>query len=309
MANGTDALELVLSSLDLRPGSEVLVPANTFIASAEAVVAAGLKVRFVDVDPETGLADADIFREALDERVSAIVPVHLYGRVGEMGELLALAREHGLAVIEDAAQAHGARRDGMHAGTFGVAGTFSFYPGKNLGAFGDAGAIVTDDDELAARLRIRRDHGQPGRDDHLVIGRNSRLDALQAAILRVKLAHLDRWSVERRRVAEAYRVGLPEDLLDWRGGDHPRPSRITSSPSCSKAASGWPRVVPRGVVTGIHYPRAVPSTTAFCGRVGDFPVAEARAERQLSLPMHPHVSEDQVAYVSELVSSLVGSRI
>ncbi len=310
VANGTDSLELILRALELPPGTDVLMPANTFIATAEAVVAAGLEARFVDVDPESGLADADAYRDALDDRVSAIAPVHIYGRLGDLSELLALARERGLPVIEDAAQAHGARRGGAHAGTFGVAGSFSFYPGKNLGAFGDAGAIVTDDDELAASLRVLRDHGKLGPDDHVAIGRNSRLDAVQAAVLRVKLRHLDRWAAERRRVAEGYRAALPADLLDWRGADDPQAESHHLFPVLVDDRDGLAaELADQGVPTGVHYRRAVPTTTAFGNRVEAFPVAESRAARQLSLPMHPHLSDEQVAHVSELVTSLVGSRI
>ena len=303
VANGTDAIELVLRALDLPAGSEALIPANTFVATAEAVAAAGLVARFVDVHADTGLIDVEDCRSRMTDAVRVVIPVHLYGRLVPMDEVLAFAAEHDLVVLEDSAQAHGARRDGKHAGTFGIAGTFSFYPGKNLGAIGDGGAIVTDDDGLAERVRVLRDHGRQG-DDHMSpYARNSRLDALQAAALRVKLGPLDEWNDRRREIARQYREALPAELLDWTGADdageesHHLFPILVDDPSALAAA-----LREEGIPTGAHYRRTVSSTTAFGGVTGEFPRAEDRAERQLSLPIHPHLTEEQVSRITELVA-------
>lgn len=309
VANGTDAIELVLRALDLPAGSAVLVPANTFVATAEGVVAAGLEPRFVDVEADSGLIDLGHCRQLLDERVEAIIPVHLYGRLVDMAAVATFADVHGLVVVEDAAQAHGARRHGTHGGSTGVAGTFSFYPGKNLGAFGDAGAIITADGGLAERVRLLRDHGRAGTGDHSVVGRNSRLDTLQAAVLRAKLPHLDAWNERRRRVADTYRTVLPPDLLDWPGCDsheseshHLFPVLVDDRDEIADALRR------RGVPTAVHYRRVLPATTAFGATVGQHPNAERRADRQISLPIHPHLAEPDAMRVAELVTELVRAR-
>ncbi len=306
VANGTDALHLALLAADLPPGSGVVVPANTFVATAEAVTAAGLSCRFVDVAPDTGLIDRDALEEAAGETVSAIIPVHLYGRVVDMEAVMAFAAERGLFVLEDSAQAHGARRGDRHAGTFGDAGCFSFYPGKNLGAFGDAGAVITNDRKLAESIRMLRDHGRgEGRDHHAVVGFNSRLDGLQARILTVKLAHLDRWTAERRRVAGIYRRRLDAAVLDWVGpgaqeagteAHHLFPILVDDRDALAASLGE------RGVATGVHYRCTVPSTPAYGGMTGCFPNAERRAARQLSLPIHPYLSDADAAFVAALVA-------
>ena len=284
------------------------MPANTFIATAEAIEAAGLVCRFVDVEQDTGLIDLERCRAAIAERVCAVVPVHLYGRLVDMEPLLELAREHGLAVVEDAAQAHAARRGGAHAGTFGVAGTFSFYPGKNLGAFGDAGAVVTDDEALADRIRLLRDHGRRGRDNHEVVGRNSRLDGLQAAILRAKLPALERWTAARRAMAEAYRERLDPALLDWRGADEPKAESHHLFPVMVDGRDELAdRLRDDQIMTGVHYRRPLHTTKAYGERHGEFPVAEGRAERQLSLPMHPHLSDADVERIALAVAALAAA--
>jgi dTDP-4-amino-4,6-dideoxygalactose transaminase len=311
VANGTDALQLALTAARLPAGSVVLLPANTFIATAEAVVAAGLTCRFVDVAPDTGLVEVEGLEAAVDDRVSAIIPVHMYGRLADMHAIGAFAARHGLFVVEDAAQAHGARRAGRHAGTFGQAGTFSFYPGKNLGAFGDAGAVVTDDPGLADAIRLLRDHGRRGRDNHAVVGLNSRLDALQAQILSVKLPHLDRWQAQRRRVAAVYRERLDAALLDWTGpGKH---AAETESHHLFPVLLDDRDAVAdelrrHGVMTAVHYRQTVPGTPAFGGVTGRYPNAERRAAHQLSLPMHPYLRDEDAAYVATLVCDLAATR-
>lgn len=290
VGNGTDAIQLALTAAGLPAGSPVAVPANTFIATAEGVAAAGHSVRFVDVDAQTGLINLSELAQVLEDGVRAVVVVHLYGRMVDMDHVMALARSKNVVVIEDAAQAHDARHSGRHAGTFGDAGTFSFYPGKNLGAFGDAGAVVTNDDELAAKVRLLRDHGRSGRDNHTVLGVNSRLDALQAAILRTKLPHLKQWTRARRAVAETYRRNLPAGLLDWSGADDPAAESHHLFPILvAHRDEVAERLQKAGIATGVHYRVPCPCTAAFGCRRGSFPVAEDRAARQLSLPMHPHL--------------------
>jgi len=298
VANGTDALELALRAAGIGAGDEVLVPANTFFATAEAVVRAGAECRFVDVEASSGLIDVASCAERLSPATRAIVPVHLYGRVADMPAVASFAAEHDLIIVEDAAQAHGATLDGRRAGTFGAAGCFSFYPGKNLGALGDAGAVVTDDDEFAAWVRTLLDHGRGGGDDHVVAGVNSRLDALQAAVLRVKLPHLDRWTAARRGAASLYRDRLDDSILDGDSGDgeerevhHLFPILVENRDSLADHLRSV------GIATGVHYRRTVPATTAFRASRDHCPVAEERSGLQLSLPMHPYLSAEDVERV------------
>jgi dTDP-4-amino-4,6-dideoxygalactose transaminase len=303
LANGTDALQLALLAAGVRRDDEVLVPANTFIATAEAVVAVGATPRFVDVAPDTGLIDLESAEERVGARTAAIVPVHLYGRMVEMEPVMSFARRHDLVVVEDAAQAHGASRDGRRAGTIGDVGCFSFYPGKNLGAIGDAGAAVTNDGEIADRIRLYRDHGRRGRDTHEIAGFNSRMDPIQAAALRVKLPHLERWTQARREVAASYRTGLGR-LLDWDGGEpqaevhHLFPILVNDRDELAGSLRE------HGVPTGVHYRYALTQTPAFADAADACPVAEERARRQLSLPIHPHLSQGDTARIVAAVDRL-----
>ncbi len=271
MANGTDALELALRALELPAGAEVLVPANTFIATAAAVVRAGGVPRFVDVEPDTGLIDVGSCEEQLSERTWGLMPVHLYGRTVPMRPLLELAERHGLAIVEDAAQAHGAQRDGCYAGTFGHIGCFSFYPGKNLGAFGDAGAAVTHDPRVADRLRLLREHGRRDHRTHELVGANSRMDPVQAAVLRVKLRHLDRYNEQRRRAAAWYREALPPAILDG-GCEVPEADVHHLFPILVEDRDALAaRLAEAGVQTGVHYAPTVPQTGAFAWTGGCIP--------------------------------------
>jgi dTDP-4-amino-4,6-dideoxygalactose transaminase len=299
LANGTDALELTLRALGIGQGHEVIVPTNTFVATAEAVVHAGAAPRFVDVDPDTLLMTADAVAEAVGPRTSAVIVVHLFGNLAPMGDINEVARRHGLVVLEDAAQAHGASDGEARAGSMSTAGCFSFYPGKNLGAFGDAGAVVTDDDRLAGRIRSLADHGRSSHTNHDLVGRNSRLDALQAAVLLAKLPRLDEWNRARRRARALYREWLVHERITW----------PTAAPGTEGVVHLNVVIVPnrdlvrdeltrRGVQTGIHYP--VP-----CHRQAPYrdfaphplPVAEHAAGHMLSLPMFPHISDEQVQQV------------
>lgn len=301
VGNCTDALELAMRAAGVRPGSEVLVPANTFIATAEAVAALGARPRFVDVDRASGLIDLDSAAERVTSATAAIAPVHLYGRIVDMDAVGAFASQHGIQVIEDAAQAHGAAVGGRAAGSFGRAGCFSFYPGKNLGAFGDAGAVATNDERIADDVRLMRDHGREGRDQHIVVGRNSRMDAMQAAVLRTKLPHLERWTLARRHAAERYRELLPAELLDWRADDPESESHhlfpILVDDREALAAS----LKEAGVATGVHYRSAMTQTHAFGVDADVCPNAEWRASVQLSLPMHPHLDDPTIERVVHAV--------
>lgn len=305
VASGTAALMLSLQAAGIGPGDEVIVPAHTFIASAVAVVHAGAVPVLCDVDADTGLIDPDSARAALTRRTAAVIPVHLYGQVADMDAIHAFADPHGLFVLEDACQAHGARYRGRRAGSLGSAAAFSFYPSKNLGALGDGGAVCTNDGELAARVRRLRDLGRPpagGR--HVEIGANERLDGVQAAMLSVKLPHLDAWNVARREVAAGYRAGLPEtvQLLGERAESpciyHLFPARVDERDRFASELSA------RGVATGVHYHPAVHDHPAWSGRElrhGELPRAEAWAQRELSLPIHPHMRPAEIARVIEAV--------
>jgi dTDP-4-amino-4,6-dideoxygalactose transaminase len=307
VANGTDAIELSLKALNLAPGSEALVPANTFIATAEAVVAAGLVPRFVDVDARSGLIDLASCKERLSDRTQVVIPVHLYGRMVDMDELMQFADSHSLVVIEDAAQAHGARRDGRFAGTVGRIGCFSFYPGKNLGAFGDAGAVVTDDTGLADRIRLMRDHGRRGRSNHVVVGVNSRLDPIQAAVLSVKLPHLERWNTQRRQAAKWYRQALPVNLVDYTS-DGPEADVHHLFPIMTEGRDALAaNLAKAGIQTGIHYEQPLPRTPAFSNSGDDCPAAERRARLQLSLPMHPHLTQADVKEIAGAVTAAMAT--
>jgi dTDP-4-amino-4,6-dideoxygalactose transaminase len=297
VANGTDALELALRALDVGPGREVILPANTFIATAEAVARTGARPVLVDCDPASYLIDVDAALAAITPATAAIVPVHLYGQLAPVERLAAA----GVPIVEDAAQAQGATRHGRAAGTTGIAGT-SFYPGKNLGAYGDAGAVVTVDARIADAVRTTANHGSRARYVHEIVGCNSRLDALQAVVLRVKLSRLARWNEARQRAAARYdellaRVDvvrprvLPGNTHVW----HLYVVRITGG----RRDRVRQRLAAAGVAAGIHYPVPVHLTPAFAHlghRIGAFPHAEAAAAEIISLPLHPHLSADDQEY-------------
>jgi dTDP-4-amino-4,6-dideoxygalactose transaminase len=305
VASGTAALSLMLEAYRIGPGDEVIVPGHTFIASALAVAHAGATPVLCDVDPHTGLIDPEAARAAIGPRTAAILAVHLYGQACDMPALEAIARPHGLLLLEDAAQAHGARCGGRRVGSLGAASGFSFYPSKNLGALGDGGAICTDDAVLAARLRRLRNLGQRGKGEHVEIGYNERLDGLQAALLRVKLGHLDRWNEARQARAARYRELLPLDarLLSERPESpcvfHLFPARFDDRAAVAKFLGA------RGIGTGVHYAPAVhghPAWGATPPRHAELPSAEMWAAQELSLPMHPHLTEQELERVADGVA-------
>ena len=298
MSSGLDALRLALLAARLKTGSEVIVPANTFVATLEAVTQAGLVPVPVDaLEADLGL-DPEAVEAAVTERTRAIIPVHLYGQLANMRALLAVAERHGLAVIEDAAQAHGASRDGFRAGGAGLAAAFSFYPGKNLGAMGDAGALVTDDGALAERARALREHGQRSKYVHEQEGYTARLDTVQAVFLLHKLPHLDRWNEQRAQVASCYSEGL-EGVGDLRLP--PVPDGSSSVWHLYVVRTAEPERVAeflreRGIGTGRHYPvppHLNPAYEWLGYREGAFPVSEAIARECLSLPIFPGMTEAQ----------------
>lgn len=307
VGNGTDALEIALEALDLPPGAEVIVPANSFIASSEAVTRSGLRVVFADVDPDTYLLDLGDVKHRLTPKTRALVVVHLYGNPCDMDAVLAFAREHGLRVIEDAAQAHGAEWRQRRVGAIGDIGTFSFYPGKNLGAYGDGGAVLTNDGTLAKKARMIANHGRVAKYDHEFEGRNSRLDGLQAAILRVKLRHLDGWIGRRNAIARQYIEGLigVGDLIlpqlaqaDARHAFHLFVVRTASRQALAHHLEA------AGIQTGRHYPVALPKLAAYryLGEIEVTMFANRADQDLLSLPIGEHLSNEDVHEVIQEIS-------
>jgi dTDP-4-amino-4,6-dideoxygalactose transaminase len=295
VANGTDALILALRAYGVGPGDEVVTVANTFIATGEAILLNRATPVFVDVDPATFTMDAAQAEKAITPRTRVILPVHLYGHPADMDAINALAGRHGLPVLEDAAQAHGAEVGGRRAGSLGHAACFSFYPGKNLGACGDAGMVTSSDADFVARVRRIANHGGgASKYDNVVLGTNSRLDTLQAAILRVKLRHLDEWNQERRERVRAYRealadvpgVILPSERAGARSAWHLFTIRARDRDALADHLKA------RGIATAIHYPRPIhlqPAMAPAGGRAGDLPVSEQVCREVLCLPLYPEL--------------------
>jgi dTDP-4-amino-4,6-dideoxygalactose transaminase len=311
VASGLDALRLALIAGGLEPGDEVVVPAHTFVATLEAVTQAGGVPVPADVSEDDLNLDPDAAAAAIGPRTRILMPVHLYGQVADVVRLRALADTHGLDLVEDACQAHGAERDGIAAGASGRASAFSFYPGKNLGAFGDAGALVTDDPEIDARVRALREHGQRAKYAHALEGWTARLDTIQALVLIRKLARLDDWNADRRRVAARYAEEL-EGIDDLALPPVPAASRpvwhlyVIRSPRRDALAA---HLAERRIATGRHYPDAVHMTEAYAGLgygQGAFPVAERLAAEGLSLPIFPGMSDAQIDAVVTSVRGFFG---
>jgi dTDP-4-amino-4,6-dideoxygalactose transaminase len=308
VANGTDALRLSLLAAGISAGDEVIVPANTFIATFEAVTQAGGLPVPVDVTESDYNLDPEAVEEALTERTAFILPVHLYGQLANMAPLERLAERAGAHILEDACQAHGARRDGRRAGGVGIAAAFSFYPGKNLGAIGDAGAIVLDDPVLAGKLRALREHGQHEKYRHVCEGFTSRLDTVQALVLLRKLPLLDGWNGERRAAAAFYRRALA-GISDLRlppvpPGSDPVWHLFAVRTARRDELASFLRT--RGIGIGIHYPEPPHLSEAYAAlgyRPGDFPVTEALAGELLSLPMYPGISDLQLETVVDSVAA------
>lgn len=308
VANGTDALELALRASGVRAGGEVIVPANSFVATAEAVARMGAVPVFVDVDPVHLLIDPQRVAEAVGPLTQAIIPVHLFGQLAPMPEVLEIALAVGIPVIEDAAQSQGARHAGRVSGSFGHAAATSFYPGKNLGAAGDAGAVTTNDPDIAAMVRVLGAHGSSAKYVHDVVGMNSRLDTIQAVVLHAKLQRLPRWNALRREAAARYgallaavpQVTTPTQRPDYEDAWHLYVVQVENRDAVLAQLND------AGIGAGIHYPTPIHLTKAFSyvGKgQGDFPVAEAASERILSLPLFPHITVEQQERVVQALAA------
>jgi dTDP-4-amino-4,6-dideoxygalactose transaminase len=311
VGSGTDALWLALRALGVGPGDEVVTVPNSFVATAEAITLCGATPTFVDVNERSCTMNPALLEGAITPKTKAVIPVHLYGQMADMDPIMETARRHRLLVIEDACQAHGAEYKGRRAGSIGDAGCFSFYPGKNLGAWGEAGGVTTNSALLAERIRMIRDHGQSARYYHRIPGVNSRMDGLQGALLSVKLKHLTEWNWARKKHAQLYR-----DLLDGANGlilptemgygshvYHLFPVRLRNREAViaelTRREVGW----------GIHYPVPIHLQEAynFLGLVrGSFPVAEKLAEESISLPMFPELDGEQIGAVAEAIGAVLG---
>lgn len=306
VGNGLDALRLALMAVGLGPGDEVIVPANTFIATALAVSSVSAHPVLVDCDPETYNIDPTLIQHAITGRTKAIIPVDFAGQPADYERLTEVAQGHGLLVIEDAAQAHGARYRGRFCGSLATLGCFSFYPGKNLGAYGDGGAVTTDDPVLAARIRQLRSYGERVKYEHVIKGTNSRLDALQAGVLAVKLGYLERWNEARRANAALYHellAGVGDIQFQRRlaDADHAYHLFIVTSAKRDELRN---HLAANGIQTGVHYPIPIHLQVAYADlghRVGDFPHAEWLASSMLSLPMYPELSVQQIQRVADAV--------
>ena len=303
VGNGTDALFIAMRTLGIGQGDEVITTANSFIATSEAITMTGAKIVFVDIDPITFNIDINKIEEKITSKTKAIIPVHLYGHPADLGPIIKIAKKHHISVIEDAAQAHLAEYKGKVVGGIGDMGCFSFYPGKNLGAYGDAGAIVTNYDEFAQNARMFSDHGRISKFDHEFEGFNSRMDGLQGAILKIKLKHLGSWTEKRRKVASLYGEMLKEitDIIKPKEATYARHVyhlyviRIKERDALKEFLQS------KSIATGIHYPLALPNLSAYryLGHVpSDFPVSSRYQDEILSLPIYPELNEDQIQYIT-----------
>ncbi len=308
-ANGTDAIEIALQAIGVERGDEVILPANTFMATAEGVSNIGAKPVFVDIEPNYYSIDPAKIEEKITQRTKAIIAVHLYGLPAQMDAIMQVARKHDLKVLEDTAQAHGATYKGQKTGTFGDVATFSFYPSKNLGAFGDAGGIVTNNKEVADRARLIANHGQAAKNHHSIIGRNSRMDGIQAAVLSVKLPHLEGWLEARRSNAEIYdRLLGDSGLTIPTAPEHSRHTYHLYVVQVDDRDSVQAKLGEAGIETGTHYPIALPFMEAYAHlghQPSDFPVAHSQMGRILSLPMYGELTEEQIEYVCESLKKAI----
>jgi dTDP-4-amino-4,6-dideoxygalactose transaminase len=299
---GTAALHMVLAALGVQPGDEVITVAHTFIATAEAITAVGATPVFIDIDPASYCMDPELLEAAITPRTRAIIPVHLYGQTADMDRICAIAAAHNIPVIEDACQAHGAEYKGRKAGSLALAGCFSFYPGKNLGACGEGGAVTTNDPDLALRIRMWRDHGSRRKYEHQFSGHNMRMEGLQGGLLAVKLKYLDRWNAQRREAARHYSEVMADAQLslpvEMSYGKHVYHLYVVQSEDRDTLRQ---QLTSAGIDTGLHYPIPLHLQEAFRYlnySKGDLPVTERIKDRILSLPIYPGITVDSIKHVA-----------
>jgi dTDP-4-amino-4,6-dideoxygalactose transaminase len=310
VGSGTDALWMTLLSLGIGPGDEVITTPNTFIATAEAISFCGAKPVFVDVDEKTYNMNPNLIEDAITPKTKAIIPVHLFGQMADMDSIMKIARAHGLFVIEDACQAHGAEYKGRRAGSIGDVGCFSFYPGKNLGAYGEAGAIVTNNAELAEKMRMFRDHGQRKKYYHSIIGWNARMDGLQAAVLSVKLRHLNAWNEARRKNAQLYNDLLTDvdGIITPVEADYARHVYHIYAIRIKNRDALISVLAENEIFCGIHYPIPIHLQEAYeslGSKKGCFPIAEKCAKEFVSLPMFAEISFEQIKRICHKIKSFL----
>lgn len=311
--SGTAALHLTLLALGIGPGDEVITVSHTFIATSEAISAVGARPVFVDVDPVSYCMNPALVEAAITKRTKAILPVHLYGNVADMDALMAIARRHNLILVEDACQAHGAHYKGRMAGTFGVAGCYSFYPGKNLGACGEGGAMVTNDEAMVKKIRMLREHGSVVKYEHAFPGYNFRMEGIQGAVLATKLKYLDGWNDKRRAIAKRYQERLAGQSIvlpsEAPGNRHIYHLYVVQAEDRDSLRD---HLTQRGIETGLHYPIPLHMQEAYLSlgyHKGDFPVTEHVTERIVSLPMYPDMPVEAVDYVSDAILEWVQGRV
>ncbi|MGA8306399.1 MAG: DegT/DnrJ/EryC1/StrS family aminotransferase [Candidatus Acidiferrales bacterium] len=312
LSSGTAALHLGLLALGVQPGDEVITSPNTFLATAEAITYCGARPVFVDIDPATANLDPARIERAVTPRTRAIIPIHLYGRPADMDAIRSIAKKLKLLVLEDAAQAHGAKYRGRRVGGLGHAAAFSFYPSKNLGAYGEGGALTTNDDSIAKYARAARSHGQTARYEHEFVGYNYRMQGFQGAVLRIKLRYLDRWTARRQEIAREYRrvlasakLGMPTDPPQDECVYHQFVIYVTNRNSVIS------QLADREIETAIHYPKPLhlqPAYSSLAYPRCSFPIAERACERVLSLPIYPRMAAEQVAHVANAVLEIVGTK-
>ncbi|MEA3497005.1 MAG: DegT/DnrJ/EryC1/StrS family aminotransferase [Bacteroidota bacterium] len=307
VGNGTDAITIALKSLGIEKNDEVITAANSFVATSEAITNAGAKVSFVDCQPDTYTIDTSKIEEKITTDTKAIIPVHLYGQPAEMDEILTIAKKHNLFVIEDCAQAHLAEYKGKRVGSFGNISTFSFYPGKNLGAYGDAGAIVTNNDKLEEKARMFANHGRIAKYDHEFEGYNSRMDGIQGAVLNVKLKYLEQWTNARRKVVSQYNELLKENknIITPFEAEYKKAVYHLYVIRTTKRDELQSFLKENDIASGIHYPIALPNLTAYKYlnySQNDFPIATKYQNEILSLPVYPEMTNEMIEYIVKTIN-------
>ena len=306
--SGTDGLRLAFLAAGIKHGDEVITVPNTFIATTEPLGNLGARPVFVDIDPKTYLIDTNKIEKAITSRTKAIVPVHLFGQMANMADIMKIAQKHNLKVIEDCAQAHGAEQNGSKAGTFGDVGIYSFYPGKNLGAYGDAGCIITNNKEYYDYIKKSRNHGRINKYDHEYEAYSSRMDGIQAAILNAKLKHIDDWNNNRRKIAEKYNELLPNEIekpIELKGNRHVYHLYVIRLKNRDKLLQ---YLETNGIQAGIHYPILLHLQKAYAYlklKKGTFPVSENIAEEIISLPLFPELKDDEIQFIVEALQKFI----